>query len=318
MIVIKKYIYHLLLACLCLSFCSCEKDEDVLSRNDDYLFINGETYSVQQSKMKFWLEFLCSSKCEGRKSGTKGNKIAREFIISELKNMSYRPMIQRAVDDSNRDYYNIIVNIDNKSDKTVIVGAHYDGAVESNKYPAANDNASGVASLLLLADLLAESNDDLIYNYQLVFFDGEEAQKNGAPFNGSRYFVSTLMKNPLFYLNIDMIGNAEMLHRIETTSDYLFTCIKEISERHKKLELEIDNKIVNYSQDFVPFDEIDIPIFTWKNPLKSNQGQYNHTPDDMMKHLSLDKMEIITRINYELITFPFAQAIFKNKTEVGN
>lgn len=318
MIVIKKYIYHLLLACLCLSFCSCEKDEDVLSRNDDYLFINGETYSVQQSKMKFWLEFLCSSKCEGRKSGTKGNKIAREFIISELKNMSYRPMIQRAVDDSNRDYYNIIVNIDNKSDKTVIVGAHYDGAVESNKYPAANDNASGVASLLLLADLLAESNDDLIYNYQLVFFDGEETQDSGVSFNGSRFFVSTLKKSPLFYLNIDMIGNAEMLHRIETTSDYLANCIREIGKKHKKLNLEIDNKIVKYSQDFVPFDAVNIPVFTWKNPLKSNQGQYNHTPEDKMKHLSLDKMEIITFMNFELITFPFEQAIYKNNIEVDN
>lgn len=311
MIVIKKYIYYLLLACLCLSFSSCEKDED-------FLRINNETFSVEQSKLKFWLEFLCSEECEGRRSGTRGNEIARDFIISELEGMSYSPTIQKAVDKRNKDYYNIVVNIDNNSDKTIIIGAHYDGAVESSKHPAANDNASGVASLLLLADLLVNTNDDLIYNYQLVFFDGEEAQDSGIAFNGSRFFISKLEKHPLFYLNIDMIGNAEMLHRIETTSDYLANCIKEIGKRYKRLNLEIDNKIVKYSQDFVPFDVADIPVFTWKNPLKSNQGQYNHTPEDKMKHLSLDKMEIITFMNFELITFPFEQAIYKNKTEVGN
>ena len=311
MIVIKKYIYYLLLACLCLSFSSCEKDED-------FLRINNETFSVKQSKLKFWLEFLCSEECEGRRSGTRGNEIARDFIISELEGMSYSPTIQKAVDKRNKDYYNIVVNIDNNSDKTIIIGAHYDGAVESSKHPAANDNASGVASLLLLADLLVNTNDDLIYNYQLVFFDGEEAQDSGIAFNGSRFFVSKLEKHPLFYLNIDMIGNAEMLHRIETTSDYLANCIKEIGKRYKRLNLEIDNKIVKYSQDFVPFDVADIPVFTWKNPLKSNQGQYNHTPEDKMKHLSLDKMEIITFMNFKLITFPFEQAIYKNKTEVGN
>ena len=311
MLVIKKYIYYLLLACLCLSFSSCEKDED-------FLRINNETFSVEQSKLKFWLEFLCSEECEGRKSGTIGNEIARNFIISELENMSYIPTVQKAVDKRNKDYYNIIVNIDNNSDKTIIIGAHYDGAVESSKHPAANDNASGVASLLLLADLLVNTNDDLIYDYQLVFFDGEETQDSGVSFNGSRFFVSTLKKSPLFYLNIDMIGNAEMLHRIETTSDYLANCIREIGKKHKKLNLEIDNKIVKYSQDFVPFDAVNIPVFTWKNPLKSNQGKFNHTQEDKMKHLSLDKMEIITLMNFELITFPFEQAIYKNNIEVDN
>lgn len=311
MLVIKKYIYYLLWTCLCLSFCSCEKDED-------FLRINNETFSVEQSKLKFWLEFLCSEECEGRKSGTIGNEIARNFIISELENMSYIPTVQKAVDKRNKDYYNIIVNIDNNSDKTIIIGAHYDGAVESSKHPAANDNASGVASLLLLADLLVNTNDDLIYDYQLVFFDGEETQDSGVSFNGSRFFVSTLKKSPLFYLNIDMIGNAEMLHRIETTSDYLANCIREIGKKHKKLNLEIDNKIVKYSQDFVPFDAVNIPVFTWKNPLKSNQGKFNHTQEDKMKHLSLDKMEIITLMNFELITFPFEQAIYKNNIEVDN
>lgn len=301
----KRVIYCLLVFCLGFLFTACEKDED-------YIVIDTKTYSVQQSRLKYWLEYLCSSECEGRKSGTVGNERAREYIVSELKRMSFIPLIQEAVDKEKRTYYNIIVNIGNVSGPTIVIGAHYDGAVESSQYPAANDNASGVASLLLLAQMLADSNTDFRYNYQLVFFDGEETQAGGTSFNGSRFFVSVLKEVPLFYLNIDMIGNAEMLHRIETTSDYLAGCVLKIGERYKRLELEVDNKIVKYSQDFVPFDAVDIPVFTWKNPLNSDQGKYNHTPEDKLKYLSLEKMEIITNINFELITYPFSEDIYKN------
>lgn len=301
----RQIIYCLLVICLGFLFTACEK-------NEDYIVIDAKTYSVQQSRLKYWLEYLCSSECEGRKSGTVGNERAREYIVSELKRMSFIPLIQEAVDKEKRTYYNIIVNIGNVSGPTIVIGAHYDGAVESSQYPAANDNASGVASLLLLAQMLADSNTDFRYNYQLVFFDGEETQAGGTSFNGSRFFVSVLKEAPLFYLNIDMIGNAEMLHRIETTSDYLAGCVLKIGEKYERLELEVDNKIVKYSQDFVPFDAVDIPVFTWKNPLNSNQGKYNHTPEDKLKYLSLEKMEIITNINFELITYPFSEDIYKN------
>lgn len=223
----KRVIYCLLVFCLGFLFTACEKDED-------FIVIDAKTYSVQQSRLKYWLEYLCSSECEGRKSGTVGNERAREYIVSELKRMSFIPLIQEAVDKEKRTYYNIIVNIGNVSGPTIVIGAHYDGAVESSQYPAANDNASGVASLLLLAQMLADSNTDFRYNYQLVFFDGEETQAGGTSFNGSRFFVSVLKEVPLFYLNIDMIGNAEMLHRIETTSDYLAGCVLKIGERYKK------------------------------------------------------------------------------------
>lgn len=302
----RQIIYCLLVICLGFLFTACEK-------NEDYIVIDTKTYSVQQSRLKYWLEYLCSSECEGRKSGTVGNERAREYIVSELKRMSYAPLMQEAVDEQKRTYYNIIVQVGgDKSRPTIVIGAHYDGAVESSKYPAANDNASGVASLLLLAHMLADSDIDFPYNYQLVFFDGEETQTGGTSFNGSRFFVSALEEPPLFYLNIDMIGNAEMLHRIETTSDYLAGCVLEIGERYKRLELEVDNRIVKYSQDFVPFDAVDIPVFTWKNPLNSDQGKYNHTPEDKLKYLSLEKMEIITNINFELITYPFTEDIYKN------
>ncbi|MDM8252796.1 M28 family peptidase [Phocaeicola barnesiae] len=304
----KRVIYCLLVFCLGFLFTACEKDED-------FIVIDAKTYSVQQSRLKYWLEYLCSSECEGRKSGTVGNERAREYIVSELKRMSFIPLIQEAVDKEKRTYYNIIVNIGNVSGPTIVIGAHYDGAVESSQYPAANDNASGVASLLLLAQMLADSNTDFRYNYQLVFFDGEETQAGRTSFNGSRFFVSVLKEAPLFYLNIDMIGNAEMFHRIETTSDYLADCVGKIGKKYKRLKLEVDNKIVKYSQDFVPFDAVDIPIFTWKNPLDSSQGKYNHTPEDKLKFLSLEKMEIITSINFDLITYPYAENIFKNNID---
>lgn len=49
-------------------------------------------------------------------------------------------------------YRNVIVSFGPRSGERIIVGAHYDAAGE---FPGADDNASGVAGLLELADLLA-------------------------------------------------------------------------------------------------------------------------------------------------------------------
>lgn len=100
----KRIVYCLLVVCLGFSFSACDKE-------DDYLVIDTRTYSVQQSMLKVWLEYLCSSECEGRKSGTVGNERAREYIVSELKRMSYAPLMQEAVDEQKRTYYNIIVQV---------------------------------------------------------------------------------------------------------------------------------------------------------------------------------------------------------------
>lgn len=113
--------------------------------------------------------------------------------------------------------YNIVGYKDNGSDKTIIIGAHYDhlGWGEDNSlytgepqiHNGADDNASGTAGLLELARFFSRDTTLYKFNYLFIAFSGEERG-----LLGSNYYV----KNPLMSLrrtlcmiNMDMIGRME-------------------------------------------------------------------------------------------------------------
>ncbi|MCK6610631.1 MAG: M20/M25/M40 family metallo-hydrolase [Bacteroidia bacterium] len=117
--------------------------------------------------------------------------------------------------------HNVIGFINNKSEKTIVIGAHYDhlGYNElggstyrktQNEAPqihnGADDNASGTAVLIELAELLQKS-PYRSQNYLFIAFSGEEEG-----LLGSRYFVEhpTIdLKKVNYMLNFDMVGRLD-------------------------------------------------------------------------------------------------------------
>ena len=105
----------------------------------------------------------------------------------------------RGVDVPLRDYsQNVILTVPGQSERTIIVGAHYD----TLPYPGASDNASGVALLLESAQRMlgADNYHTIIY----VFFGAEEIGLVGA-----RVFYSSLSQRERD--NIVMMINADVL-----------------------------------------------------------------------------------------------------------
>jgi aminopeptidase YwaD len=108
---------------------------------------------------------------------------------------------------------NVVGWIDNKSSKTVVIGAHYDhvGITRSrtgaDKTPqihnGADDNASGTAALLELARW-AVNNESLKYNYIFVAFSAEEKGLFGSKAFCSLPWISP--SNIVYMLNMDMVG----------------------------------------------------------------------------------------------------------------
>ena len=109
--------------------------------------------------------------------------------------------------------HNIIGYLDNHASTTVIIGAHYDHlgfGGEGSLYrgaPAihngADDNASGTAALLEIAERLKNSGDKK-NNYLFMAFSGEEKG-----LLGSNYFIKhpTLdLKKINYMINMDMVG----------------------------------------------------------------------------------------------------------------
>jgi Zn-dependent M28 family amino/carboxypeptidase len=87
-------------------------------------------------------------------------------------------------------YLNVIAAFGPATADVVAVGAHYDVAGEM---PGADDNASGVSSLLELADLLPGAN--LSRRVELVAFANEEAPYFATPGMGSEVYARSLVEN---------------------------------------------------------------------------------------------------------------------------
>ena len=84
----------------------------------------------------------------------------------------------------------------------------------------ANDGASGVAVLLELAKIMAETPPKIGVN--LVFFDGEDMGISGVNdtyCQGSRYFAKNLpIPKPQEAINLDMIGDKQLHLPVEKYS----------------------------------------------------------------------------------------------------
>jgi len=160
-----------------------------------FLVVGCKTVKPKTSKtyntvtVKRDIEILSADEMEGRETGTQGEKKAAAYISTRMKQIGLLPggigdgYIQTfnktlksnphadmpSTDDEVITGRNILGLIDNKSRYTAVIGAHYDHlgyGKEGSLYvgePAihngADDNASGVAGMLRIAEALTMSQD---------------------------------------------------------------------------------------------------------------------------------------------------------------
>lgn len=202
--------------------------------------INKGLVSINRNTAEAYIEFLASDLLEGREAGTRGGKIAGEYIVSCLKSIGISPLLASSyyqpfeakarkkikVDSISVDADSIMViekiipiNLSMKnilgmipgelSDEYVIVGAHYDHlGIDANIkgdsiFNGADDNASGVSAVLQIARGFVESGTKPKRTIIFAFWDGEEKK-----LLGSNFFVETFADLDAIkcYMNFDMIG----------------------------------------------------------------------------------------------------------------
>ena len=186
---------------------------------------------VYMETMKADVKFLSSDELEGRETGTEGERIASEFIAERFKALGLTPLFEgeyfqyfkktirsnpHAMEASPGDPVIIGRNVgafkDNGSENTIIIGAHYDhlgygaeGSLHTGGpaiHNGADDNASGVATMMALAKHFSDKEMD--NNFLFLAFSGEEKG-----LWGSNFFVDN---SPLevddinFMINLDMVG----------------------------------------------------------------------------------------------------------------
>lgn len=114
---------------------------------------------------------------------------AAQYIETRFTENGYGSVARQSYSAHNHEFHNIWVHNQTSVPKkdVVVVGAHYDAF---QKTPGANDNASGVAALLYLAEKIGTQN--LPEKFIFVAFANEEPPHFGTASQGARQFAHYL------------------------------------------------------------------------------------------------------------------------------
>jgi hypothetical protein len=180
---------------------------------------NAARLSITSQEIKDHVGVLADDTFEGRESGSRGNRAAGIYIIERLKKLGLRgggPKQSYYQNSSN--YSNILALVEGRDpamkDQVIVVSAHYDhvgyGSSRNSYGPigrihnGADDNASGVAGLLEVADAICQLPEKPRRSILFTFWDGEEKG-----LLGSQYWLDhpTVPLNRVsIMINVDMIG----------------------------------------------------------------------------------------------------------------
>jgi len=187
------------------------------------------------------VRILSADDMEGRDTGAPGGERARAYIVSRLEAMGIvAPPVGRLQPFSAQgrtragpktfNGTNILGVIPGTrvSDRYIVISAHYDhvGVNEGQIYNGADDNASGVATMLELAARLKASPPE--HSVIIVAFDGEERGLIGA-----KHFVQAPpvpLGSIALNLNFDMTSRAETDGHLWVTGTYQHPTFRPILE----------------------------------------------------------------------------------------
>lgn len=209
---------------------------------------------------------------------------------------------------------NIVAKIEAKhkkaTDEYIIIGAHYDhlgmgGTGSSSRKPdtvavhnGADDNASGVAAIIELANRLKEIDSKLKRDIVIVAFGGEEMGLLGSKFYVDEPFLP--LEDAVLMMNFDMVGrfdkekNALVIGGIGTAVE-----LEKLTEKQKKA-----NKFnINFSKngygpsDHASFYSEKIPVLFF---FTGTHADY-HTPFDDVEKLNLEGISTVIDYAFDVI-----------------
>lgn len=288
-----------------------------------------EAEFVSEANLRSSISYLASDELEGRLAGSKGEEKAARFISKQFKNYGLKPKTQlfdytvRKNPHSNNTSTekvkgrNVVAYLDNKADKTIIIGAHYDhlGYNERNNstlmnskgqiHNGADDNASGTAAVLELARMFSQNKTKENVNYVFVLFSGEE---DGLM--GSKAFAEDVKEkypNVIAMINMDMVGRLNKMKELTVGGVGSSPIFRDIVNTYKPagFNITIDESGVGPS-DHTSFYLKDIPVLF----LFTGTHEDYHKPSDDEEKINYYGLRFI--VDY---VFNMSNAI-ANATEV--
>ena len=197
-----------------------------------------------------------------------------------------------------KDYecFNVIAKVEGqRHDSCYVFTAHYDHIGNLGRkifYAGANDNASGTAAIVTLAEHYAKHRPP--YDMYFIAFSGEDANLRGSTWYADHPVVPLRQIKYLF--NIDMIGDNNPVQYCEVSDEGMrgFSLFEQINEReHYFRSLHRGELAAN--SDHYPFATRHVPCIFLENE-KGDAFQYYHTIFDTYKTVRFDSYEPVFRL----------------------
>ena len=173
---------------------------------------------------------------------------------------------------------NVIAELNNDidDDNVVLVGAHYDTTPWSS---GANDNGSGVAAAMVVADELAD--DELPFDLRFVFFGSEETGLHGSTYYANDLSVSQLGRIEAM-INLDVVATGELSALgSESLIEYATDAAESLN-----IEINATDGLDGASSDHAPFDELGVSVVM----VYADDLTYINHPSDTIEHLNAEPM----------------------------
>ncbi|MFY8273151.1 M28 family peptidase [Pseudoalteromonas sp. SSDWG2] len=280
------------------------------------LFSLGQCALAQQSRHTEspWyidLAVLSSPSLAGRKAGSIGAIDAAHYVQQRLTHMGYLAHIQpfefKTGFFSQATGHNVITS--NCANHCIVISAHHDhlGTKGTKVYPGVNDNASGIAAMLYLAEILKPHKERIIF----AAFDAEESGLHGA-----HYFVTQANKESLaLNINLDMLKLPKKHSRlfIFTRQQLCQSALDTLNNDAIKIQLAKSNAAINRrvndervdwlrASDHWAFAKQKIPFIF----VTGAHDPHYHSPTDNLDNFNLERFEdtllLLSQFTAELLT----------------
>ena len=290
--------------------------------------------TITAKELKEHLYIYASDEMEGRMTGSKGQKMASEYIRdfyvkhgikSPIEKDNYYQVVPASYFQGRGDAKaseNVIAYIkgSEKPEEVIVISAHLDHVgidKEGNVFNGADDDGSGTVAIMMIAKAFQQAVKDGYRPKRSVVFLHVTGEEIGL--YGSRYYSENPifpLENTVSNLNIDMIGridpdkkdNPDYLYLIGSNklSQELQDVSEEVNEKYINMELDYkyddpnDPNRFYYRSDHYNFAKNNIPVIFYFNGVHEDYHKISDTPDKIEYDLLERRTKLIFLTAWEL------------------
>jgi hypothetical protein len=267
--------------------------------------------TITRDELQRHVEVLADDTFEGREAGARGGQAASSYVVKMLQQWELQPAGERGsyYQGFNGSYRNILAVLEGSDpqlkQEVVAVGAHYDHVgygTQRNSYGpwgyihnGADDNASGVAGLLELAQALSQLPQRPRRTILIAFWDAEEKG-----LLGSKHWIQSptvSLSRLKCCMNVDMIGRL-VNRRVEVYGSRSGVGLRQTVSAANAAGLDLDfTWQMKDDSDHWPFFNQGVPVLMLHTGLHKDY----HRPSDDVERINTAGLEDVSRLMFQTV-----------------